>query len=407
MAKKHKRDVNIYIDPAAKGYFTERDLIGAYGAASIYGNYSQFDTVRPHAFFRVKAQEYSLEAGLDKKAVYVERNHVKLEFPLKPRYVKQTLRVHGSLQDIYEPIEAQITVGWTPKRLNIKCWETVYYRHLSSPQDLKNRVLRYLPVSSTDPQAEKDMRMQEVSKDTKATFPPNRLVERVRDNLVQATSYDSPSDFYQDVTAMFQSVLDTVKTGNSYSAFWNENKDQKTPKQEPKITEIVRSYLVTPARIKRLEVVYQHLEAGILDFHIKGFLTNGKRVSVSIECKHAHSSDLLHGLQVQLPTYMQQRECEFGIYCVLWFKGIDFPEPKKFISPDGLALYLSSVARDEGLENIRILPFDLTYPTQPSKVVKKDPEERPSWATPENVFFVDYFGKMPPEYLYIKRFENL
>lgn len=406
MAKKQERDVDIYIYPSARGHFTERDLIVERGAVTIRADYSELKVAERQIFFRVRAQDYSLEAGLAKHAVYVTRNRIRLEFPIKPRYFKRQILVNGSLQDVLEPIEAEIIIGWTPKRLYIRCSETVYYLHLSSAEDLEFKILRRFPVSSTHPQAKKDMRILEVSKDTRASPPPNRLVGWVRDNLIQAASYDSPSDFYKDVTSLFQSVLDTVKTAGSYTAFWDENKNKKTPKKEPNITRIIHSYLLTPARIKRLEVVPQHLEAGILDFHISGFLANGKRTSLCIECKHAHSSQLEHGLKVQLPDYMRQRECEFGLYCVFWFKGPDFPKPKKFDSPDELRDYLNYVAYEDGLQNIRILPFDLSYPEQPSTIVKKDPEVRPSWATSENIFLVDYFGMMPPEHIYYKKFDN-
>ena len=34
------------------------------------------------------------------------------------------------------------------------------------------------------------------------------------------------------------------------------------------------------------------------------------------------------GLTEQLPYYMRQKEAEFGIYLVLWYKGDFFDEPK-------------------------------------------------------------------------------
>ena len=102
---------------------------------------------------------------------------------------------------------------------------------------------------------------------------------------------------------------------------------------------------------------------------------------------------------------MLQRECEFGIYCVLWFKGTDFLGPKDISSPDDLVHNLSLVTRNEGLPNIRILPFDLSYPEMPSRVTKR-PDQKPSWATAENVFRVDYFGMMPTELVYYKSFDS-
>jgi hypothetical protein len=394
MAEKHEQDVYIYIEPDAKGHFAERDLIGAYGAVSVHGNYSDFSEASPQRFFKVNALGYSLEAGFLQNEVYVTRNDIELKLPLKPKYFKRSIWVNGSLQDIYEAIEAKISISWTPTQLKITRSEFISAIDVSSRQDLEHKVIRYLPVSSTHPLAKKNLLVEEVFKDTQATRPPNKLLEWVRDNLVEVTTYDSSADFYKDAVALFLSVLDTVKTANSYSAFWDENKGRRTPKKEPKITAIIHSYLLVPARVKGFEVVHQHLEAGILDFRISTFLTNGKRATVCIECKHAHSSDLLPGLTNQLPTYMLQRECEFGIYFVLWFKGADFLRPKNISSPDSLVNSLSVVARNEGIHNIRILPFDLSYPEMPSHVTK-DPDLKPSWATPENMFRVEYVGLIP------------
>jgi hypothetical protein len=402
MAAEDAQDVYIYIEPEARGHFTERDLIGDRGAVSIRADLSVFNIAGRKVFFRVLAQNYSLEAGLAKNAAYVTRNHIKVKFPIKVRYFKRQIRVNGSLQDIFEPIEAELIIRWTPNQLSISCQETVYFLHFSSAEDLSHKILRRLPVPSAHPLANKDIRALTISRDTPPTRAPNKLIQWVRDKDVEATSHNSAADFYKEVVTLFQSVLDTVKRASAYSAFWDEN-GKKTPKKESKITPIIHQQLLTPARIKGFEVTHQDTGAGILDFRVGASLSDGKKTFVCIECKHAHSRRLEHGLTVQLPEYMRQRECEFGLYCVFWFKGPDFPNPKKFSNPDNMTEYLNYVKYEEGLHNIRVLPLDLSYPEPPSVVVSGDQDQRPSWATPENVFLVDYFGMMPQEHVYYQR----
>lgn len=46
------------------------------------------------------------------------------------------------------------------------------------------------------------------------------------------------------------------------------------------------------------------------------------------EFKHAHSPGIFKGIEVQLPLYMQNKNAEYGAYCVLYFKGDWFDKPK-------------------------------------------------------------------------------
>ncbi len=396
------QEVTIYINPAAKGQFTETDLIGEKGGIYVSGDSSTFDRAESETFFKVLTKNYCLEAGFEERAVYLKRNNDLVDLHIEPRYVEEPSLSNGSWHFSKDPLQMKITLVWTPKKLTIECLQTIYFIDCSSPADLERRVLRRLPVTASNPLGFKSARIFNASKNTRTIRPPVRLLEWVRDNNIQPSSYDTPEDVYQTVVSLFLSVLDIVRTASSYAAFWDENKDRIKPKTEPKISRAIHSYLIQPARIKRLDVVPQHNEAGIVDFRISGNLVSGKRISTCIECKHAHNKDLINGLTSQLPTYMSQRECEYGIYCVLWFKGEHFQEPKQYANSDDLLSYLSYVRNENGLENIRVQIFDLSYPNPPSKV-QKETEQEPSWRRNDNKFTVDYFGMWPPEYTYYQK----
>jgi hypothetical protein len=121
------------------------------------------------------------------------------------------------------------------------------------------------------------------------------------------------------------------------------------------------------ALVQNLEVSREYPTAGgQLDFLFTAPLRTGQIIPVCVEFKHAHSSDLLHGLLVQLPAYMQAKGSDFGIYCVTYFKGRDFGEPAEY-DKHSLRMALELKRRSAGLDRISILIFDLARPEPPSK----------------------------------------
>jgi hypothetical protein len=392
-----ENEVFFYINPEAKGHFTETDLIGEVGAISLFADYSHFDPGESQVFFKVSSKGYSLEFGFEKKVVYITRNDDRLELPLIPRYTEMLKLVNGSWRTFKEPLEFKITVVWKPTKLTITCTEIIYAIDVSSPADLSRKVLKRIPVPSSrcleEKAARKTAREFYVSKKTRETRPPVALLESVRNNNIQPRLYEKRQDVYLAVTSLFQSVSDVFRTCN-YVAFWDESNKGRRPKKEPKITSIIHSVIAPLARIRKLEVTYQHDEAGILDFHVSGILVDGERVGVCVECKNAHSKDLLHGLTSQLPDYMKQRECKYGIYCIFWFKGAYCAEPKEYSNIDDLILSLTLMTQETDLPNIRNLVIDFTSPTMPSKA-HKEADTANGWQTKAPMYFVDYFGILP------------
>lgn len=81
----------------------------------------------------------------------------------------------------------------------------------------------------------------------------------------------------------------------------------------------------------------------------------------------AHSSDLDHGIDVQLPEYMRQKACDFGIYFVFDFRCELFDEPKGNLETR-LQLRPARTA-----EPISVVVLSCGYRLPPSKM--KDPFE--------------------------------
>ena len=104
-----------------------------------------------------------------------------------------------------------------------------------------------------------------------------------------------------------------------------------------------------------------------MDFLVSGQLKTREIANVCVEFKHAHSRKLKSGLLKQLPAYMQTKGCDFGIYCVMFFKGKYFEKPEKY-DLESLDFYLKNLAGSAGLSNIRILVLDLSYPIPPSQL---------------------------------------
>jgi hypothetical protein len=65
---------------------------------------------------------------------------------------------------------------------------------------------------------------------------------------------------------------------------------------------------------------------------------------------------------------MKAKGCKFGIYCVLYFKGQFFSEPRDCDDTGALLLFLQNKRMRAGLDNIRPVILDLSFSRTPSKL---------------------------------------
>jgi hypothetical protein len=317
------------ISPALKGHVTPRDLIQAIGSFMV--------KVVPQGsgfLFRVISESYLLEVGFTEQSFYVLRNNDRLETPIKP----------GAIICFAE---------WHPTHLKAFLLANAEAK-LSAPELV----------------AQETKTLQ-----TSTTIPPYSLVDWARrQSIVPMATYASQANFNQTVTDSLLSVPDKVATLGLQNAFWDKTYEGKKtvsqhPKSEPDIQPTIHGLLYDICLAKNVQVYREHIVGGgQLDFLFSGHLNTGSTVEVCAEFKHAHSQDILHGLLEQLPAYLQAKGCDFGLYCVMYFKDAEFPEPQKHAGANDLLLALDQERLSAGLTNIRILIMDFSHRKSPSKL---------------------------------------
>jgi hypothetical protein len=82
-----------------------------------------------------------------------------------------------------------------------------------------------------------------------------------------------------------------------------------------------------------------------------------------LEIKNSHSDRVEHGLTVQLPTYLREREVPTGIYGILWYKGTHFDKPSDATLSDCIARL--GVQKPSNV--VSVVGFDLSFSVQASK----------------------------------------
>jgi hypothetical protein len=340
--RKANREVLVEIAPQIRGRITSRDLIKAEATILIVVNGSQIGGHTPGILFRLVSNSYYLEAGFTGTQFYIARNCDKLEMTLQPAYKPTSY--------------FRVFATWSPTELSLDCKALMADSMLADPTG----------------KAEEIGRKRKVLK-TPITFPPNSLINWARDeSIVPVTTYGSVETFNEVVTSsLFQSIQDKVSTLGLSNPFWDITYDgakiiSKKPKREIDIHPTIRGLLFEIVLAKNIQIYPEYpIAGGQLDFLVSGNLNDGSAVNACIEFKHAHSRDLLHGLLNQLPAYMRAKGCNFGLYCVMYFKGEDFDEPK--YDYNQLEILLNGEKVSAGLSNIRIIIFDFSHKKPPSK----------------------------------------
>lgn len=341
MGKKGSKDIIIDIAPQIRGYVTPFDLIEAKGTFTFWISSSQLGEKEGY-FFKVNTLDYYLEAGFTKISFYIIRNDQKLEMPIDP---------------FRQGVFANCYAMWQPTELSILILDSSYDEAIASGANSIDEIEKSKKILITPP-----------------IIPPNSLITWARkEEIVSTTIYDSLPHFYQEVTSALQSISDKIATVNMYNAFWDitykgAKIESRKPKRETDIHPIIHGLIFDIALTKNFEISPEYqIRGGRLDFLISGHLKTGETANVCVEFKHAHSPDLEDGLLKQLPEYMRAKGCNFGLYCVLFFKGSYFTEPNKF-ELNSIDLYLNGLANSAGLSNIRNLIFNFAHPKPPSKL---------------------------------------
>ncbi|WP_392536213.1 hypothetical protein [Nostoc sp. C117] len=199
---------------------------------------------------------------------------------------------------------------------------------------------------------------------TQVVVPPPSLVEWARkQNLLPVTEYASEEEFRQRVYSALLSVKDKVAEIGAINSFWNisyngSKIDGRFPKRETDIHPTIHSLLHDQMLMGSVRVIPERQTGvGDLDFSFVGAVQGRGTCEVFAEFKLAHSKDVYHGLEQQLPDYMRNKGIKYSAYCVLWFKCEWFGEPKNLLLAD-MEMELIARLPNTNLPGIRVFVFD-------------------------------------------------
>jgi hypothetical protein len=341
------KQIEVFIDiaPILRGHITPRDLINANATIIFNTNYSEICSREAGYIFRLLSKGYTLEMGFSSTLVYLQRNNQRLEYPIIP---------------VYKPFgNVQCFASWSPHELSLLLLDETYRDFISTTTDSTMQI--------------REIGRRQVKLVTPATIPPYSLINWARkESIAPLHTYENYEQFYEIITSSILAVQEKISTIGLHHPFWDINYDglkiiSRKPKRETDIQYIIHSLLYDIALAKNFQIIPEYqIAGGNLDFLVSGTLRTGENISVCIEFKSAHSNDLYRGLITQLPTYMRAKGCNYGLYCVLYFKGPDFLLPTEEKLELELTLYKRLL--EYGLQNIRSIVLDLSKPTPPSKL---------------------------------------
>ena len=161
-------------------------------------------------------------------------------------------------------------------------------------------------------------------------------------------------------------VKDSIELHGNYRYFWNAGSNGKlNPLSEPEVQPIIQNQLKVICDYVGIKFSREVVSGnGKIDFLCSYTYHNNKMVVSSIELKNAHGA-VNHGIQVQLPTYMRSQRTRSGLFMILWYKGTNFDEPKKYESITQMEQEIK-LLKDKSLDII-IMTVDCNKPKSPSK----------------------------------------
>lgn len=335
----------VEIAPHLRGTLTPRDVIAPAGTLEFKSSYSQIGGDHSGFLFRLISEEYALEVGFTQEHFYLARNDQRVDWLLEP---------------VSLPLGAvHCFAMWSPTELSLLI--------------LDETIRSAIPASPGQDAAAQEIERRKMTLRTLPTIPPNSLLHWAREqSIAPMMHYESAESFYESVVSSIQSIMDKVLSLGMHNPFWDITYDRQSivlrrPKRETDIHPTIHGLLFDIAIAKNFLITPEYpIAGGQLDFLVSGPLNTGELASTCIEFKLAHSDDCLDGLLKQLPAYMKAKGSDFGVYCVMYFKGPHFSEPEEF-DLHALQLFLVREGRMAGLGNIRIMLLDLSHQTPPSK----------------------------------------
>ncbi|MBI1247388.1 hypothetical protein GC197_06020 [bacterium] len=172
-------------------------------------------------------------------------------------------------------------------------------------------------------------------------------------------AYADQHDFSSTVLEIIEEVKQAIRRAKPH-AFWDHN----NPKRETETGSGLRMLFESICAYKNIQVFQEDpSRSGNVDFVFSAISIEWTHLNLVLELKNAHSKRLDHGLTLQLPTYLREREVLTGVYGVLWYKGTHFEQPSDPTLIDCIARLDSK--KPAGV--IAVVGFDLSFSVQASK----------------------------------------
>ena len=122
----------------------------------------------------------------------------------------------------------------------------------------------------------------------------------------------------------------SIELGGLHKNLWDA--ELMKPISETMAQRLLFNQLRYLAEIKGIHISRETVSAnGSLDFFFQ-YSKDGKTLRVCVELKNAHHAKADYGNNTQLIEYIKDTGYKQGIYLVLWYKGENFEEPKKYSS---------------------------------------------------------------------------
>lgn len=272
--------VTLELAPTMRGHIARSDLLSSQGTC-----WAVMAVAEPGVFWQVVCGPYHFIAGLSADSAYIIRNGVQVSTPLT----------------LGERRRAFVAFSWSPTTLKVGASVLTSKSGTESGDDLREGVVAF-----------------EVQ--TPFSLPPKRVIRWARGKVLDAaTTYKDEAEFRETVLEMLSSLQVVLDATGSQTSLWDSHREDgrvsHRPKRETDCQAWVRAQLFNIANAKNLEISYEpRVGSGSLDALVTGFVEAVGLARACIEFKLAHSADLDHGIEVQLPEYMHQKSCDFGIY---------------------------------------------------------------------------------------------
>lgn len=280
----------IHIDKGFKGRLTELGILRSQGTIQIEIFPAFFK--KNYCIFQVRNKDFFFGLGYLNGCLHFQRNDVELKIPLDD--LKPTLIAKNLLIATWGSSGLLMAFG------GIDHSKSIIHKEISAP----------------------------------ISMAPSSLIKLAKlRSLIPVTIFDSESHFISRVHSSLEALEAKFLEMATPNVFWDIAYDgakitSRTPKREVDIHPFVRAVLADQMMLSSIDVIPEAmLSSGRLDFMFTGAVKYRGLAHCMVEFKNAHASDLIHGIEYQLPDYMASKGVDHGAYCVFDFRGKWFDRP--------------------------------------------------------------------------------